>query len=97
MGYYDPLDANTNGFTAWKLRSAEVNRYLYRYTDGYWRIASVLGSSRCMLHSKTESRSPFTAGLKWRYWDADADAWRDDESVQVSKSGESDRKIPYEA
>ena len=91
MGYYEPLNEKTNNFSSWKLLSTVVERYLYRYVDGHWHISDILGDVKCWLHSVTKSKSPFTAGLKWKYVDESDNEWHDDESFQIVKQGESDR------
>ena len=84
LGYYQLLKAKTNNFPAWKLVSTTTERYLYRYTDGEWQVSDILGDSGWYIHS-TQSNSPFTAGIKWKYYDHSTGLWPVDDSLQVTK------------
>ena len=83
LGYYEPLEAKTNEFPAWKQLSTRES-FLYRHTSRRGYLGNVLGSNIHNIHSKTIADSPFDVNLKWKYYNGSAKAWFDDESLKIS-------------
>ena len=89
MGIYEHSEKMAHGAPVFVKKAGGTTYYLYRYTDGIWRVApddqKHIATGASAVKASKPADLPSEPGLLWAYWDGKA---MQDESAMTCAAGE---------